>query len=131
MAASTAAADSGGGVTGTGWLEVAVPLWFEVEPEHATSIKEIQPTASVAAKRTLWTLAPQPADTHVSTPVQPGADNMSGMSPIRHSDVELHCNYCGDRFVYSAGEQELLAVRGVSRQPSECPACRKLLGRGV
>ena len=56
---------------------------------------------------------------------------MSCMSSNRHSDVELHCNCCGDRFVYSAGEQELHAVRGVSLQPSECPACRKLLGRCV
>jgi len=52
------------------------------------------------------------------------------MSPIRHSDLELHCAWCGDRFVYSAGEQELHAVRGVMRQPRECPSCRRLLGRG-
>lgn len=50
------------------------------------------------------------------------------MSVTRHSDVELRCACCGDAFVYSAGEQELHAVRGVARQPRECPSCRKLLG---
>jgi hypothetical protein len=51
------------------------------------------------------------------------------MASTRHSDIELSCTCCGDRFVYSAGEQELFAVRGVCRQPRECPSCRKLLGR--
>jgi hypothetical protein len=54
---------------------------------------------------------------------------LRGMPSIRRSDIELSCTCCGARFVYSAGEQELLAVRGVSRQPRACPACRKLLGR--
>jgi hypothetical protein len=52
---------------------------------------------------------------------------MSGKS---HSDVELRCTCCGASFVYSAGEQELHAVRGVARTPRECPTCRRLLGRG-
>jgi hypothetical protein len=52
------------------------------------------------------------------------------MSGKTHSDVELRCICCGDRFVYSSGEQELHAVRGVAREPRECPTCRRLLGRG-
>jgi hypothetical protein len=55
---------------------------------------------------------------------------MEGMASIHQADLELSCACCGDRFVYSAGEQELNAVRGVVREPSECPTCRKLLGRG-
>jgi hypothetical protein len=51
------------------------------------------------------------------------------MSSTRHADIHLRCNCCGDSFVYSAGEQELHAIRGVSRQPRECPQCRRLLGR--
>jgi hypothetical protein len=47
----------------------------------------------------------------------------------RHADVELSCTCCGDSFVYSAGEQELHAVRGVAHEPRQCPNCRKLLGR--
>ena len=50
------------------------------------------------------------------------------MSPERHSDIELCCACCGDRFVYTAGEQELYAIRGVARIPRVCPTCRKLLG---
>ena len=52
------------------------------------------------------------------------------MVPTQHSDVLLSCACCGERFVYSAGEQELAAVRGLDRRPHECPTCRKLLGRG-
>jgi hypothetical protein len=51
------------------------------------------------------------------------------MALTQHSDLELCCACCGERFVYSAGEQELHALRGVVRVPRECPACRKLLGR--
>jgi len=51
------------------------------------------------------------------------------MSSTRHCDVELRCAFCDDRFVYSAGEQELQAVRGVTREPRECSTCRRLLGR--
>ena len=51
------------------------------------------------------------------------------MPAIHHADVELHCACCGDSFVYSAGEQELHAVRGVTATPRVCPTCRKLVGR--
>jgi Probable zinc-ribbon domain len=53
---------------------------------------------------------------------------MRRMLSIRHADVELRCACCGGSFVYSAGEQELHAVRGVRREPSVCPTCRKLVG---
>jgi hypothetical protein len=51
------------------------------------------------------------------------------MSPTRHQDVELCCTCCGQTFVYSAGEQELHAVRGVASEPRHCSPCRKLRGR--
>ena len=65
-----------------------------------------------------------------ATCLQPLVDRLVGMFPERHTDVELHCTCCGDRFVYSAGEQELHALRGVAGGPRECPTCRRLLGRG-
>jgi hypothetical protein len=43
--------------------------------------------------------------------------------------MELSCDLCGQHFVYTAGEQELHAIRGVAAQPRECPPCRRLLGR--
>jgi hypothetical protein len=52
------------------------------------------------------------------------------MSLTRHSDRELRCTFCDERFVYSAGEQELQVLRGVASEPQECPTCRKRLGRG-
>jgi Probable zinc-ribbon domain len=54
---------------------------------------------------------------------------MRDMTNTVLADVELRCSCCGDVFVYSAGEQELHAVRGVRREPRECPDCRRLLGR--
>jgi hypothetical protein len=52
------------------------------------------------------------------------------MPSTRPSDIELACSDCGDQFVYSAGEQELNAVRGVTASvPRECPACRRRFGR--
>jgi hypothetical protein len=50
------------------------------------------------------------------------------MSCTHPSDVELHCTCCGETFVYSAGEQELHAVRGVVREPRTCPTCRRRFG---
>lgn len=54
---------------------------------------------------------------------------MCPMSTTRLADIELRCACCGEGFVYSAGEQELYALRGGGRRPNECPTCRKLLGR--
>ncbi|HEY3063624.1 MAG TPA: zinc-ribbon domain containing protein [Chloroflexota bacterium] len=64
-----------------------------------------------------------------STFLQPEVRTMRAMLLIRHADVELRCRCCGGNFVYSAGEQELNAIRGVTHEPSVCPSCRKLVGR--
>ena len=45
------------------------------------------------------------------------------------NDKNLRCAVCGDGFVFSAGEQELFRLRGISRQPDHCPNCSR--GRGV
>jgi hypothetical protein len=50
------------------------------------------------------------------------------MNLTRRADQELCCVCCGNEFVYSAGEQELHALRGVAQKPRACPTCRKLLG---
>jgi hypothetical protein len=41
------------------------------------------------------------------------------------ADQELQCHECGSSFIFSAGEQELLAVRGASGAPTRCPPCRR------
>jgi hypothetical protein len=47
---------------------------------------------------------------------------------MRVTDKELHCSSCGDEFVFTAGEQELNLLRGVQRQPRECPPCKRGTG---
>ncbi len=54
---------------------------------------------------------------------------MHSMRSNRHADLLLRCARCGETFVYSAGEQELCAVRGVGQEPKLCPSCRGLLGQ--
>jgi len=64
-----------------------------------------------------------------STRYQPTAATIASMTAPRLLDVELRCTWCGDHFVYSAGEQELRVLRGVAHEPRVCPTCRKRLGR--
>jgi len=40
-------------------------------------------------------------------------------------DQQLICRLCGESFAFTAGEQELLHVRGVDRVPTRCPVCRR------
>jgi hypothetical protein len=41
------------------------------------------------------------------------------------TDKPLLCSGCEDLFVFSAGEQELHAVRGVTARPRYCSRCRR------
>src|SRR5919199_6355105 len=41
------------------------------------------------------------------------------------TDQQLICRLCGETFVFTAGEQELLRLRGVDRVPTRCPVCRR------
>jgi hypothetical protein len=51
------------------------------------------------------------------------------MSIREVADKDLRCAMCGDGFVFSAGEQELYRLRGISHQPEHCPNCAR--GRGL
>ena len=44
------------------------------------------------------------------------------------ADKDLRCAACGDGFVFSAGEQELYQLRGVTAQPEHCPNCARSRG---
>lgn len=39
-------------------------------------------------------------------------------------DRTLRCRDCGQDFVFTAGEQEFYAQRGLANAPSRCPTCR-------
>jgi hypothetical protein len=39
-------------------------------------------------------------------------------------DQTLVCRLCGDDFVFSSGEQELLRLRGSDKTPTRCSVCR-------
>lgn len=40
------------------------------------------------------------------------------------ADKTLTCRDCGTSFVFTAGEQEFYASRGLNNAPSRCPDCR-------
>jgi CxxC-x17-CxxC domain-containing protein len=39
-------------------------------------------------------------------------------------DQTLRCRECGVDFLWTAGEQEFYASRGLTNAPSRCPSCR-------
>ena len=41
-----------------------------------------------------------------------------------YTDKVLSCRECGRDFVFTAGEQEFYASRGLLNQPGRCPDCR-------
>ena len=42
-----------------------------------------------------------------------------------YEDEKLVCEDCGQEFVFSAGEQEFYAEKGLVNKPKRCPECRK------
>jgi len=43
---------------------------------------------------------------------------------MSYADKILTCRDCGAEFVFTAGEQEFFAMKGLMNEPSRCPACR-------
>lgn len=42
-----------------------------------------------------------------------------------YQDEKLICEDCGSEFVFTAGEQEFYAEKGLVNKPKRCPECRK------
>jgi CxxC-x17-CxxC domain-containing protein len=40
------------------------------------------------------------------------------------ADKQLVCRDCGNNFVFTAGEQEFYASKGLQNEPVRCPPCR-------
>ena len=47
------------------------------------------------------------------------------MTQHEYADKDLRCAACGDGFVFSAGEQELNRLRGITEPPRHCPSCAR------
>ena len=41
-----------------------------------------------------------------------------------YEDKTLVCKECGNEFVFTAGEQEFYAEKGLQNEPQRCKACR-------
>ena len=41
-----------------------------------------------------------------------------------YTDKTLTCRDCSQNFVFTTGEQEFFASRGLLNEPSRCPECR-------
>jgi CxxC-x17-CxxC domain-containing protein len=44
-------------------------------------------------------------------------------------DRTLTCRECGEAFIFSAGEQQFFASKGLQHDPQRCPSCRALAKR--
>ena len=44
---------------------------------------------------------------------------------VMYEDEKLICEDCGAEFVFTAGEQEFYAEKGLTNKPKRCPDCRK------
>jgi CxxC-x17-CxxC domain-containing protein len=40
------------------------------------------------------------------------------------TDTTLTCRDCGQAFIFSSGEQDFFATRGLDNGPTGCPSCR-------
>ena len=45
-------------------------------------------------------------------------------------DRALHCRDCGTDFVWTVGEQQFYASKGLLHPPSRCPSCRAVARAG-
>jgi CxxC-x17-CxxC domain-containing protein len=43
---------------------------------------------------------------------------------LAYVDKEIACKDCGNSFVFTAGEQEFYAAKGLQNEPARCPRCR-------
>ena len=43
---------------------------------------------------------------------------------MTYADQARSCRDCGNEFIWTAGEQEFYASRGLTNPPSRCPECR-------
>ncbi|GCE45397.1 CxxC-x17-CxxC domain-containing protein [Thermosporothrix hazakensis] len=43
---------------------------------------------------------------------------------MQTTDQKLYCRDCNQEFIFTAGEQEFYASRGLMNPPSRCPECR-------
>ena len=46
------------------------------------------------------------------------------MEDMAFVDQVLYCRDCNQEFIFSAGEQEFFASRGLTNAPTRCPECR-------
>lgn len=47
------------------------------------------------------------------------------MTQHQYADKDMRCAACGAGFVFSAGEQELFRLRGITEPPRQCPNCAR------
>ena len=46
-----------------------------------------------------------------------------------YEDEKLVCEDCGMEFMFTVGEQEFYAEKGLVNKPKRCPECRKNLSK--
>jgi hypothetical protein len=86
------------------------------------AIHPVPPTTDVAEAATTYA---EPYQLGRATTRAPLAREGWAMRPSGLTDVGRSCAACGQTFVFTAGEQELQALRGLAQPPRTCPPCRR------
>ena len=77
-------------------------------------------------------LEPESDRSSASSPISPSPRNSTvqigpgerGWRDRVYADKTISCRDCGMDFVFSAGEQQFYAEKGLLNEPQRCPSCR-------
>lgn len=67
--------------------------------------------------------SPPPPPAPTSASLSPGTTREDARH-VSFTDKTLTCKDCGQEFIWTSGEQEFYASRGLTNEPGRCPACR-------
>jgi CxxC-x17-CxxC domain-containing protein len=56
--------------------------------------------------------------------VDPAPGGAIQENTLAFADKQITCRDCGNNFVFTGGEQEFYASKGLMNEPSRCPTCR-------
>jgi CxxC-x17-CxxC domain-containing protein len=84
---------------------------------------EIDTRGAVLARRTITGTTWNAADHRTTKPEQ---TRKGGEGDVTFTDKVLVCRECGASFIFTSGEQEFFAMKGLQNEPGRCTDCRSI-----